>query len=1078
MADMSRKAAVALRVDLDTSGIKQRAEEISQKIKEALERNKDTQDPRIAALLKDLKTLDHSLDITKRSLNRLSIDPKTGQSLSQVTARVNESREAALAAKKAYDDYVKSLESTQRGRQVMANIRNIGSEDTKAKYFGANADKRKMVEQFQVLNEEVTRTRFALKAAQEEWNKFDSRAATSENGIAKALTRDSEAGGVLLLRLNELEKKYEDTGKTASKSSSSFRSGFYFARTIINDINRNLSKLCDRMKQFAKSVLNAAKNMLHLRKESHKASTTMSDGIKHALRNIMRYGLGVRSLYFLFRRLRTYAKEALGEMAKAFPEVNTQMSRAVTALNHMKGALGTAIQPLLTVLVPVLEKVAALITKILNLIGSVFALLTGQKSIYSAVAVQTDYAASLEKTGSAAKKAKKELEGYLSPIDEINKYKSKRDDEDSSDSGADGGLKFVEQPISAFAQKIKDILDKIMAPIKKAWAQVGDFVKTAWTKAFKSIKDLVKDIGRDFLEVWNQPATVAMLEDIFRIVGGIGTIIDAIAVKLDIAWNKNETGKKILEAIRDIFAIIVSHIKNAVQYTENWAMQLDFVPLLTAVKDWLESVKPLVDSISGVFEDFYKNVILKFAKFVIEDEKGGLPAFLQMLEDFNKKVDWGHLRAELNKLWLSLEPFMERVGEGLLMFLNDLAQNMAEFINGEGFDNIIDFLTDLMDSISAEDVYNTLNAVANILPVVAIGIFALKGAFSALSSVLPIIGIVLKAIEFFGAHGAAAAAGAGKIASGIAEIAGGATAVEGALTGAGAAAEGAEGALTGVGVAGSATGGIIAAAVAVMVAAFVTLWNTSEEFKNDMVAIWKEIKDAFSEFTNTMVPKLKVFWSTTKSGFLEIFNFIKPIVSALKDVWLNFCNFLAPEFKAAWDVIKIVLKTTLTLLEGYFDVFAGVFTGNWSQVWNGCKTIFKGILQSILDLFGNLLNRVVDHINNFAGSLNGMSVLGYTVNIPVIHHVQMPRLAQGAVIPPNKEFMAVLGDQKSGTNIETPLSTMVDAFNQALAQNGGGQKITLNLMLPDKRTVAQYAIEGGQVLQMSRGRNPFLLERG
>ena len=88
-------------------------------------------------------------------------------------------------------------------------------------------------------------------------------------------------------------------------------------------------------------------------------------------------------------------------------------------------------------------------------------------------------------------------------------------------------------------------------------------------------------------------------------------------------------------------------------------------------------------------------------------------------------------------------------------------------------------------------------------------------------------------------------------------------------------------------------------------------------------------------------------------------------------------------------------------------------------------------------------------------------------------------LAQGAVIPPNKQFMAMLGDQKQGTNVETPLSTMVEAFNQALAQNGGGnQSITLNLMLPDKRTIAQYAIEGGQVLQMSRGRNPFLLERG
>ena len=71
--------------------------------------------------------------------------------------------------------------------------------------------------------------------------------------------------------------------------------------------------------------------------------------------------------------------------------------------------------------------------------------------------------------------------------------------------------------------------------------------------------------------------------------------------------------------------------------------------------------------------------------------------------------------------------------------------------------------------------------------------------------------------------------------------------------------------------------------------------------------------------------------------------------------------------------------------------------------------------------------------------------------------------------------MAMLGDQKSGTNIETPLATMVEAFNQALAQNGGAGKTEINFLLPDRRKVAQYVLEGGRIMQTSTGRNPFEL---
>ena len=89
-----------------------------------------------------------------------------------------------------------------------------------------------------------------------------------------------------------------------------------------------------------------------------------------------------------------------------------------------------------------------------------------------------------------------------------------------------------------------------------------------------------------------------------------------------------------------------------------------------------------------------------------------------------------------------------------------------------------------------------------------------------------------------------------------------------------------------------------------------------------------------------------------------------------------------------------------------------------------------------------------------------MPVLGgksWGFNIPKI-----PKLAQGAVIPPNREFLAVLGDQKHGTNIEAPLQTIVDAFNIALAQNGGtGGRNTEVVLEIDGREFGRAVVEQG-----------------
>ena len=147
--------------------------------------------------------------------------------------------------------------------------------------------------------------------------------------------------------------------------------------------------------------------------------------------------------------------------------------------------------------------------------------------------------------------------------------------------------------------------------------------------------------------------------------------------------------------------------------------------------------------------------------------------------------------------------------------------------------------------------------------------------------------------------------------------------------------------------------------------------------------------------------------------------------------------------------VSDVINGVKQIFGGFIDFLTGVFTLDWKKAWEGIKEIFRGICNTIIGVLEATVNLIITGINWLISKLNsllensllakGLDFIGIEFHgIPQIQPVKIPRLAQGAVIPPNREFMAVLGDQKSGTNIETPLATMVQAFKQALVESGYG----------------------------------------
>ena len=138
------------------------------------------------------------------------------------------------------------------------------------------------------------------------------------------------------------------------------------------------------------------------------------------------------------------------------------------------------------------------------------------------------------------------------------------------------------------------------------------------------------------------------------------------------------------------------------------------------------------------------------------------------------------------------------------------------------------------------------------------------------------------------------------------------------------------------------------------------------------------------------------------------------------------------------------LKQTFSGLVTFLD---GLINLDIEKMLSGLKGMVSGALNTVLTIVGSVINLIIRGLNWLIEKINSISFdvpdwvpgiggKSWGPNIPLVKEWQIPQLAQGAVIPPNREFLAVLGDERSGTNIETPLATMVQAFKQALAESG------------------------------------------
>lgn len=244
---------------------------------------------------------------------------------------------------------------------------------------------------------------------------------------------------------------------------------------------------------------------------------------------------------------------------------------------------------------------------------------------------------------------------------------------------------------------------------------------------------------------------------------------------------------------------------------------------------------------------------------------------------------------------------------------------------------------------------------------------------------------------------------------------------------------------------------------------FENLWDRIEEKWKDVsgwfndhvvqpiVDFFKDVYDKVKEHFEKLWSDVKEVWQTVSDWFKE--NVTQPVSNAFSDVVDSISGF----FTNLWDGIKEIWQT---VSDWFKKKVINPIKEAWEEGLQGISDFAKGIFNGIMGFFESLINGIIDGLNKFLGFFNtvaagaGKLLEKDWTDIGKINHVSLPRLAQGAVIPPNREFMAVLGDQKSGTNIETPLATMVQAFRQALSEGGYGGSSEAVLML-DRETLGK-----------------------
>lgn len=743
---------------------------------------------------------------------------------------------------------------------------------------------------------------------------------------------------------------------------------------------------------------------------------------------------------------------ASGDFAKTLPTWANQTRVLSMQWQQFMAAIG---QSLIQVLTPALQFlnqfVAQLVqwaTTVNSIISSLFggdagaagagsAAMAGAAASAGNLAGSTeDAAAAQDDLASSAAGANEELKNQIqnfSGLDEISTFATQKAASAAGGAGAGAGIGGITADdvsgITSVQDQIKGATSEIEKLIKSQdWAGLGAYIATGLNTGLQKIYDVINwDTVRPkvepfisgFTETFNSLVYNVDWNLMGRTVGaGINTVVGTLVLAISgIDWVG--LGIAFGEGVNGIFEEVDwNNVGTLIgeKFMLAWEVFYGFVTTL----DWTQVGSAIATALNGAIETMDLGLIASsISTFVI----GLLTAFTTAVQE----TDWTAVGEQIGDALAAIDWF--GIGQGLfgagVALLNGLFEAFLQLP-----DPIIIAATLLGTFIGVVVAWNAICAIAS-------GVTAAFGAAVTfltspitlvILAIAALIAIVVLIIKYWDEIAAAASAAWDAIVKAFQDAA---------------------------------------------------VWfyeHVTKPIEDFFTGLWESISGWASDTWNSIVEAFegaaKWYYDTVVKPVEDFFNGLwEGITKGVSDAW----NGIVETFQgAATWYYNTVVKPVEDFFNGLWEGISEGASDAWDAVVNALKSAVNGIIW--------LLNQGINAINGLIDGFNGLGFdmpdwLGggsFHPNIPKIPNI--PYLAQGAVLPANKPFLAVVGDQKKGTNVEAPLETIKQAVAEVMAKNGksGGGVYNVNVQV-GRKTFLQFVIDEAKMAQVRTGKNPFEL---
>lgn len=851
--------------------------------------------------------------------------------------------------------------------------------------------------------------------------------------------------------------------KMASLNTKTSESQSLFSR--LKNSAKSLGKIVSKLGSYLSKATKGFTKMFTSSNKTHK-------GLASGLKRLLMYGLGIRSLFTLFSKLKSSAKEGLGYIENSSPILKQSINTINGAFLQMKVAVASAIAPLINSLVPVITSVANAFTNATSCVANFFSALTGQKTFVKATKNAKAYAGALNDVNSANDKS-------LASFDEINQLNM---NSSSSGGGSSQGLTEVQPTDTSFVDSLK-----------KMWEN-ADFSELGETLATK-LRDTLNSINWDFI----QGVAVKLAHSLATFINGaVGT--EGLGESI---------GHTIAQALNTAFYFV-----------------LEFVTTL----DWKQIGVTIANAITTFFQEIDLGAFAQgistfvhglFTLIITTLQETDWNLVGQKIGEFFSNIDWGQLVIDVSQLigtlfsaiaqtisgWAETDEVSSALAIvlgvvagsiGLMTIFNKVKEAVDPATTSIGglFDKIIEGATTIGILLSLSQVINSLSNLFIAWSNSGLSVYSTLGLLLVIfGSVSVFLGVLLALVKLFTPEMIIVAGVLATLSLALEGIASVLEAVSSVL---------------------DSFKGVLEAVSGI----FESWGNSVEQASNSFVDLLKGIKTygascikvlpslvsnindlkkavtkgsddmttSFSSITknaNTLNTNLSTAFNSIKTSISTSLNGIIATLNTQCTNIINKVNTTMASIKTSisTNASGIMLSVNNVLLQVVNSVNSGmttIYTNLQSKINNIRNNLIKPIaswfnsdlvspmntaLDSIASGFKSKLNTILGYmqtfVNSVATAMNGVinAINGIHVSIPKwvpkyggksyspslsgVSSVYVPRLATGTVIPANNgEFLAMLGDNKTDTEVVSPLETMKQAMIEAL-QSQGANNITI-----------------------------------